>query len=153
MLQRKLLAFVSRILIVTMAAAMSTRSAGAGLLRAEAAHERARLVASIERPEVAAQLVARGVDPNDARSRIAALTDAEVVDLSRNIESAPAGGYADPDAVVSAVLLAIALVAFVIAGVAHVVDSMLKGRTPDRPPGTRGEPEEKPGFANWLDLA
>lgn len=59
-------------------------------LRTPADH-RARLLAALERTDVAAALVAHGVSPDQARLRVAALTDAEAAQLAAEIDQAPAG--------------------------------------------------------------
>lgn len=59
-------------------------------LRTPADH-RARLLAALERADVAAALVAHGVSPEQARLRVAALTDAEAARLAAEIDQAPAG--------------------------------------------------------------
>lgn len=46
----------------------------------------------LRRDEVRNGLIARGVDPRDAEARIAALTDAELRTLLRDMDQAPAGG-------------------------------------------------------------
>ncbi len=46
----------------------------------------------LARPDVMAGLVARGVDPAQARSRVAAMTDPEIAALRERIDSLPAGG-------------------------------------------------------------
>jgi hypothetical protein len=53
---------------------------------------RALLEQTLARADVTAALQARGVDINAARSRIAALTDAEAVQVAALIDQAPAGG-------------------------------------------------------------
>jgi len=53
---------------------------------------RAHLQAALDRADVAAALQARGVDPDAARQRVAALTDAEADALAAQIDAAPAGG-------------------------------------------------------------
>ncbi len=50
------------------------------------------LLAQLDRAEVAEALRARGVSPDAARERVAALTDAEAAQLAAHIDSAPAGG-------------------------------------------------------------
>jgi hypothetical protein len=52
---------------------------------------RARLLAVLDRHDVAEALVVRGVRVEDARSRVAALTDAEATALVAEIDRAPAG--------------------------------------------------------------
>ena len=56
-----------------------------------AADRRAELLATLERADVAEVLVARGVSLEQARLRLAALTDAEVARLAAEIDKAPAG--------------------------------------------------------------
>lgn len=51
-----------------------------------------RLAELMSRSDVVAQLEKLGVSPEDARSRVAALTDEEAVLLADQIENAPAGG-------------------------------------------------------------
>jgi hypothetical protein len=55
------------------------------------AARRAQLSAALERDDVAAALSERGVSPEQARARVAALTDAEAVRLAEEIDRAPAG--------------------------------------------------------------
>jgi len=57
---------------------------------ASAAHER--LLAQLDRAEVAQALSERGVSPEAARERVAALTDEEALQVARHIDEAPAGG-------------------------------------------------------------
>jgi hypothetical protein len=54
----------------------------------------ARIDAVLARADVQQQLVAKGVDQEAARARVAALTDREVARLALDLESAPAGGDA-----------------------------------------------------------
>jgi hypothetical protein len=56
-----------------------------------AAASRSLVLAALERAEVSAALVERGVGIEQARARIAALTDAEVQQLAAEIDKAPAG--------------------------------------------------------------
>ncbi len=56
-----------------------------------AADHRAQLLATLERADVAAVLVARGVSVDQARLRVGALTDAEAAQLAAEIDKAPAG--------------------------------------------------------------
>lgn len=57
-----------------------------------AAEQRARVVAALERPDVAAQLESMGVAKGDAQARVAAMTDAEVATLAQRADALPAGG-------------------------------------------------------------
>jgi hypothetical protein len=65
-------------------------AAAHGVVSAEA--QRAQLAAHLDRAEVAAALAERGVTADQARARVAALTDAEVAQVMQTIDSAPAGG-------------------------------------------------------------
>ncbi|WP_220807928.1 PA2779 family protein [Noviherbaspirillum aridicola] len=53
---------------------------------------RARIAELLERPQVAQRLSALGVDADDARARVAALSDEEASALAAHLDSAPAGG-------------------------------------------------------------
>ncbi|HWQ37539.1 MAG TPA: PA2779 family protein [Burkholderiales bacterium] len=64
----------------------------AAAMREGNALPRARISALLERPEVQAELIRRGVSVDEARKRVAALTDEEVDQLAGGgIESLPAG--------------------------------------------------------------
>ena len=66
--------------------------------------ERAQLLGVLERAEVQSQLQAHGVSLEQAKARVAALSDAEAAQLLAQIESLPAGGDA-LGALISAVLI------------------------------------------------
>ncbi len=53
--------------------------------------QRANLLNTVARPDVARQLQALGVDAATAKERVAAMTDAEVQSLANNINALPAG--------------------------------------------------------------
>ena len=86
-----------RVLVVSLLA-LSFQTANAGLIGADQAAagavsaERAMVLATLDRAEVAAQLQAAGVDPRSARERVQSMTDAEVHALAQDIQTAPAGG-------------------------------------------------------------
>ncbi len=86
-----------RVLVVSLLA-LSFQTANAGLIGADQAAagtmsaERAMVLATLDRGEVAAQLQAAGVDPRSARERVQSMTDAEVHALAQDIQTAPAGG-------------------------------------------------------------
>jgi hypothetical protein len=71
----------------------------------DAAADRALVLQTLQRPEVQARLQNLGVDPQAARARVAALTDAEVAALAEKIDTAPAGGND---------VLVVALIAFLV---------------------------------------
>ena len=56
---------------------------------------RAHVLATLERADVAAALVERGVSLEQARERVAALTDAEAAHVAKQIDNAPAGALGD----------------------------------------------------------
>ena len=67
----------------------------AGMVGTEAAvtsAERSAIVSVLERADVRAQLEARGVDPEDVKARVAALTDQEAAEIAARIDELPAGG-------------------------------------------------------------
>jgi hypothetical protein len=69
-------------MIATEDAAADARSSG----------ERERLKALVARPELARQLQALGVPPEDAQSRVDAMTNSEVRTLAGRIDALPAAG-------------------------------------------------------------
>jgi hypothetical protein len=85
-----------RALVISLLA-LSFQSAQAGLIGAEQAapssapSERALVLSTLDRTEVAAQLQAAGVDPRAARERVVTMSDQEVRTLAQDIQSAPAG--------------------------------------------------------------
>lgn len=54
--------------------------------------DRARILTTLARTDVQAALVERGIDPAQARDRVASLTDEEASKMASQIENAPAGG-------------------------------------------------------------
>jgi hypothetical protein len=54
--------------------------------------DRARLTSLLEREDLQRQLAAMGVDVQQARDRVAGLTDAEIAQLNHRIGARPAGG-------------------------------------------------------------
>jgi hypothetical protein len=59
---------------------------------AQAQQNRARLQETLNRDDVKAALVARGVDPSQVQARVDSLTDKEAQTLSGKIDQLPAGG-------------------------------------------------------------
>lgn len=55
---------------------------------------RAQLTEQLSRADVQEQLVSYGVDPDEALARIDAMTDAEISELTANIDELPAGAGA-----------------------------------------------------------
>ena len=61
---------------------------------AQAQQDRERVLNTLNRDDVKAQLVARGVDPAQVQARLESLTDEEVQTLAANMDQLPAGGDA-----------------------------------------------------------
>lgn len=59
---------------------------------ADGAGARGRLMQYLDREDVRAALTAQGLDPEEARARVASLTDAEVRRLVGQLDQLPAGG-------------------------------------------------------------
>jgi hypothetical protein len=74
--------------------------AHAALLTTDAALDQQRIAGLLERADVQERLRAYGVDPAEARARVAALTDAEAAQLVSNIDALPAGGIGIVGAIV-----------------------------------------------------
>lgn len=81
--------FVAMLLIVSLAAPLP---AYAGMVGTEDLLHRERIHAFFDRADVQAQLIARGVNPQEVSARVAALTDAETAELAARIDELPAGG-------------------------------------------------------------
>lgn len=54
--------------------------------------DRERIMSTLSRADVQEELVKRGVNPDEVKDRVAALTDEEVSLMADQIDSAPAGG-------------------------------------------------------------
>jgi hypothetical protein len=79
---------------------------------ADGAGARGRLVQYLDREDVRAALTAQGLDPEEARARVASLTDAEVRQLVGQLDELPAGG--DGLGVAIGVLLIVAIVLLIL---------------------------------------
>lgn len=74
------------------AAMISTEQVAESAITSKGDQDRANIVSMLSRDEVQSELVARGIDPTEAKSRVAALTDEEASSLSSQLDKAPAGG-------------------------------------------------------------
>lgn len=74
------------------AAMISTEQVAQSSITAKGAQDREKIVSMLSRDEVQSELVARGIDPMEAKSRVAALTDDEASSLATQLDKAPAGG-------------------------------------------------------------
>jgi hypothetical protein len=86
-----------RALVVSLLA-LSFQTANAGMIgadkaadSAQAQTQRSMVLSVLDRAETAAQLQAQGIDPADARARVAVMTDQEVQQLTQDMHNAPAG--------------------------------------------------------------
>ena len=99
---------IASLLIVCMGGLSAPLPALAGIVSTDsvvAGADRERLASMLERSEVQGRLLALGVDPANARARVAALSDAEAAQLAAQLDELPAGG---------ADILVIALVVFLV---------------------------------------
>ena len=83
-------------LVVLVGFASQSTAEVIGTAEAMAAEAREARVAEVQalmsRDDVAQAMVRLGVDPDDARQRVAVLSDAELEQLQHDLETAPAGG-------------------------------------------------------------
>jgi hypothetical protein len=78
---------------VLFAAALAAPQAYAGMISPNTPEtERERVMALIERPEIARQLEKMGIPADQARQRVAAMNEAEVMSLAGRLDALPAGG-------------------------------------------------------------
>ncbi len=98
---------VASFLILCLGAMSAPVPALAGIVGTDAVvagAERERLAGLLDRSDVRARLQALGVDPADARARVAALSDEEAAQLAAQLDELPAGGD----------VLGVALIAFLV---------------------------------------
>ena len=79
-----------------------------------------RIMGFFERSDVRQQLATLGVNPADAKARVAALTDDEAAQLAARVDSMPAGGDGIGALVGAAVLIFLVLLLTDILGFTHV---------------------------------
>jgi hypothetical protein len=97
---RRLTKPVSHLVIIgLLALSLPLPAAHAGMIgtetvvnAAQAQQDRERLRSTLNRDDVQAQLIARGVDPAQVQARVDSLTDQEAQSLSGKIDQLPAGG-------------------------------------------------------------
>jgi hypothetical protein len=97
MISRRLIALVLALCIAGLGfqqqALAATIATDAAIASAPAqAAQREHVLRFLERADVQQQLQSYGVNPADAKARVAALNDAELAQLSSRIDSLPAGG-------------------------------------------------------------
>jgi hypothetical protein len=74
------------------AAMISAEQVAGNTLSVGGEQDRARIVSALSREDVQAALVARGIDPVEAKGRVAALTDDEASLMASQLDTAVAGG-------------------------------------------------------------
>lgn len=112
-LRRLCCVFCVALLVAPMILPVHAAMVGNGTIVAEARTnaDRTEVLAFLDRGEVRAELEAMGVDPADAKSRVAAMTDAEIAELNKRIDEMPAGGG----------VLEVALVVFIVFVITDVI--------------------------------
>lgn len=91
--------WISRVMMVLMLGAGMPLTASAGMVETDQAvnhalaeQGRARIMSLVERDDVRTQMEARGVTAEQAKARIDAMTDDEVLQVSGKLDQLPAGG-------------------------------------------------------------
>jgi hypothetical protein len=84
------------------------------------AASRERVATFLGRDDVRQALMQQGVDADEARSRVASLSDAELAKISRSLDQLPAGGDAGGTIIGAAVFIFVLLLITDILGFTHV---------------------------------
>lgn len=86
------------LMIVTLGVSLQAQAAPQSMVSTEqllnemrTAEQRDTVQSFLNRDDVQSQLIQRGVDPADAQARVAAMSAAELADLSAHIDELPAG--------------------------------------------------------------
>ena len=111
--------FVSVVLIVSLLGMGLPLSAQAGMLPTDSVTKE-RIVGFLDRSDVRAQLESMGVNPADAKARVASMTDDEAAQLAAKIDNLPAGGDAAGALIGALLIIFIVLLITDILGVTHV---------------------------------
>jgi hypothetical protein len=114
---------ISLALVVSIAGMGLPPSAQAGMVPTAAVASspaKGRIIGLLERSDVRARLASLGVDPVDAKARVAAMTDEEAARLAARVDSLPAGGDGIGALVGAALLVFLVLLLTDILGFTHV---------------------------------
>jgi hypothetical protein len=84
------------------------------------AGDRARVQAFVSRADVREQMVALGVDPDEAAARVAALSDAQVREIATQLDHLPAGQSAIAAVIGAAVFIFLVLLITDLLGLTHI---------------------------------
>lgn len=117
-----LIASLSQLSIIGAAQAtlIGTDTAAAAVNADDVAGKRSRVLAFLDREDVAREFDRLGVSPAEAKARVAAMSDADLLSLSDRIDQAPAGGDAIGAIISAAVLVFIVLLITDILGLTKV---------------------------------
>ena len=114
---------ISVLLIVSLTGMGLPLAAQAGMLPTDsvvASPAKERVTSFLNRSDVRAQLQSMGVNPADAKARVATLTDDEAAQLAAKIDNLPAGGDAAGALIGALLIVFIVLLITDILGVTHV---------------------------------
>jgi hypothetical protein len=111
--------FVSLVVIVSLLGMGLPQPAQAGMIPTDAATKE-RIIGFLDRGDVRAQLETLGVNPADAKARVASLSDDEAAQLAAKIDNLPAGGDAAGALIGALLIVFIVLLITDILGVTHV---------------------------------
>lgn len=84
---------------------ISTEQVAQSAITAKGDQDRSLIFSTLSRDDVQSALVARGIDPAQAQSRVAALSDDEASSLASKLDNAPAGGIIGAIVLIFLVLL------------------------------------------------
>ncbi len=87
------------------AAMISSQQVAESTVTSSGEQDRERIITALSREDVQAAMIARGIDPAQAKERVAALTDEEASSVASQIDSAPAGGIIGAIVLIFLVLL------------------------------------------------
>lgn len=127
----KLRQMIASLLIVSMTGLAIPLPSYAAMIGTDAvigSADKQRIATFLNRGDVRAQLESYGVNPADAKARVAAMTDDEAAKLAQRIDSAPAGGDAAGAIIGLAILVVLILLITDYLGYTHVYPFM-KGHT------------------------
>lgn len=99
---------------------IGTETAAATVAAEDVADRRARVLAFLDREDVAREFERLGVSPTEARDRVAAMNDSDLLSLADRVDQAPAGGDAFGTIISAAVLIFIVLLITDILGLTKV---------------------------------
>jgi len=100
---------ITAALLFGLALALAVPQAHAEMIRIDDT-ERERVKSLLERPEVSAEMERMGISAEEARSRVDAMTPAEVSQLAGRLNALPAGGAASQQDLLLVIILLLLLI-------------------------------------------